>query len=89
MQDQQLHPESARRDLQFSSFCVVESDALRIDENSDRPCGGNQFVQHFETLAYQRGKRNGEAREIAAGPVEAGDDASLNRIDADLKNDWN
>jgi len=84
-----LYPEITRRDLQFFQFRVVEFDALRINENGERGCCGHQFVQQFETLGRQLNIEQGKTREIAAGPVKAGNDACVNRIDADLKNDRN
>src|SRR5262245_11100429 len=80
IQDQQAHPESARRDLQFSRLSLGNNGVSGIDEKGDRSGRGHQFVKQFKAFGVHRGIEVVYARDIAAGPVEAGDEARLNRV---------
>ena len=46
-------------------------------------------MQQFKAFGRHRGIEDGYAREIAAGPVEAGNKPSRNRVVTRYKNDWN
>jgi hypothetical protein len=54
----------------------------RIDEKSDRSRRRYQFVEQLKALGLHRGIEVVYARDIAARPVEAGDEASLDRVGA-------
>ena len=52
----------------------------RIHQHSDRRGAGDDFIQQPQTLGLQFRPEQAEPRDIAAGAVEARDDASLDRI---------
>jgi hypothetical protein len=54
----------------------------RIGHDRNQLSGGNKFAQQFEPLWPQRIGEQSDAGDIAARPVEAGDEAFLNRIAA-------
>jgi hypothetical protein len=82
LQDQQAHPENTRRSLQFSRFALGKNGVGRIYEVSERSRGGHQFVQQRKAFGRHRDIEAGYSREIAASPVETGNEASPDRVDA-------
>lgn len=52
----------------------------RIDENAEYRRLRHQFAQYFELLAAERGGKQTNACDIAAGPIETGDKSQLDRI---------
>jgi hypothetical protein len=48
-----------------------------------------QFMQEPELLCRKPVIHGADADDVAAGPIEAGDDASLDRVGAGHEHDWN
>ena len=86
LQDRELHPLRARRFLHVSHDALANRIA-RVDEQGDHPGLGNQLGNKLEPLRRQLGSHDAEAREVAARPGEAGDQASLDRVAADARED--
>src|SRR5262249_24769003 len=88
VQDMKLQPEGARRRLQISRQGLGTGIGW-IDEDRNDGCSRDQLVQHFQPLrSYFYGQR-GDAREVTARSIEAGDEALLDRIEAGREDDRN
>jgi hypothetical protein len=59
----------------------------RIQQHANRRCAGNDVVQQPETFGLQCRAKQADARDIASGPIEARDDAGVDRIDVGDEND--
>jgi hypothetical protein len=79
--DQDLPPERARRRFQVPILGV------RIHQRSDDSSLGNQLMQQFQAPWVQRAGGKAYASNVAARPVDAGDEAGFDRIGAADKND--
>ena len=74
LQDRELHPLRARRFLHIWIMglgCRI----VRVHEQGNHLGLGNQLGQQLEPLGRQLDDDVGEAREVAAGPGETGDQA--------------
>ncbi len=60
----------------------------RMDPCPALTCG-HKLMQHFQALWPEFRVQQAHAGDIAARPVEAGDEAHLDRIVAAEKDDWN
>src|SRR5262245_3132667 len=58
---------------------------IRIDENADGRCIGSQLTQEPEPLRLQLGDKYADAGEIAAGPMQVGNQPAADRIRCDSK----
>ena len=83
----QLKPEAARRLEQIAGFDLRKRTG-RIDDQGEDGCGRHQLVEEFEPLRSDLSRQVGDPRDIAAGPVEAGDQPKLHRVGADLEDYW-
>ena len=53
---------------------------IRIDEDGDGRCRGRQLVQQLQPLALQHRAHDAHAGDVAAGPIETGDEPRPDRI---------
>jgi hypothetical protein len=60
---------------------------VRVHQHRNDGGLGNQFVHEPQLLRHQVNREEGHARDVAPGPVEAGDEASSDRIVADHEDD--
>ena len=61
----------------------------RVHEKCDVIGVRRRLVQQFQEFWCKLGRQPADARDGAAGPVEAGDETHLDRIGAALEDDWN
>ena len=61
----------------------------RVDEQRHDARRGNQLVQQFQPLRRYLHVQLGHARDVAARPVKAGDEAELDRVAAHFEDDRN
>ena len=74
-----LSPDHACRFLQLAQL-EISSRISWVDQHTNRRGSWNKFVQKLQTLGLQFGPEKSHAREVAAGPIEAGDEAARHRI---------
>jgi hypothetical protein len=89
LQDMRLQPEGMRRVPQACRFELAIRGVGRIDQQSNCGRGRQQFVQQVEPLSRQLSVQQRYARDVATRPVEAGDEARQDRVDAGLEDDRN
>jgi len=61
----------------------------RVDKQCHHCRNRRQFVRQLHELRPQLDRQDGHTREVATRPVEAADEAELNRVDRDREDDWN
>ena len=88
VRDMKLQPERARRLLHLLDF-GRRSGIVRVDQTGDRGRLRHQLAQQSQPLRDQLRGQSGDAGDVAARPVEAGDEAELDRIAAGLEHDRN
>jgi len=77
-----LEPNSERLRRLLQVFCFGFGTWIaRVDENPDHGGRRQQLPQHLQSLCPQHGKHQGHARDVAAWPVEAGDEAGFDRVE--------
>src|SRR5262249_9201306 len=87
IENDELSPNSLCRRLYVLSLCLGFS-CVRVDEYGDC-CGlGRKLEQQFESLCPYFAGEKVHACDVAARPVEAGDEAPLNRIASAREDDW-
>jgi hypothetical protein len=59
-----------------------------VDEHADQRRGGDQFMQQCQPFAPHLADEDADSGGVAAGPVEAGDEAKLHRVFGADENDW-
>ena len=85
-QDMSCTPERPRRSLR-SLVCGLEPSGL-VDRRDRRSWSlGDQLAQELEPLGRKLRGDEGDTRDVAARPVEAGDEAELDRIGAEREDD--
>jgi hypothetical protein len=60
---------------------------VRVDQDADQLGPGNELVQLAETLGSHIDRGEGHAGDVAARPIEIGNQARSNRIVADYEDD--
>jgi hypothetical protein len=68
---------------------VHEGAAVRAEGTEVSRCGCDRQIVRLSAAGFLGDIEDEYASEIAARPVEAGDEAGRNRVEADLKNDRN
>jgi Phage integrase family len=85
VQHMDLEPELAGGRLRVSQQGFRKRAIGRVDEKRDAGRGRDQLVQQLQLLRRDLDARVGHAREVAAGPIQAGDEAKRNRVEPDLE----
>ena len=88
VEDMEPQPEYIRRGLQVSDLGFGNR-SVRVHEHPDHHGLGNQLMQQLQLLRRELSSVEGRTRDIAARPVEAGDEAELHRIAGGREDDWN
>ena len=83
----ELQPERTRRRLEVSGLAHGER-IVGVQEIADQGGFGHQFVEQLQPFRRNGADEKADARDIAARPVEAGDEAKLDRVAAAGENDW-
>jgi hypothetical protein len=83
-----LQPERARGRLHGSRKGLGNGTG-RVDEHGNDSRCGQQFAQQLQPLGPHLYVQIGYARQIAAGPVQAGDKPNLDRVDRYREDDRN
>ena len=60
----------------------------RVRENAEHGSIGYQLAEQLQLLRRQFGRQTGNARDVGARPVEAGDKTQCDRITTSVKDDW-
>ena len=79
LQDRELHPRCARRRLHLSDNALGNRN-VRVHEQGDDRSLGNHLEQQLQPLRHQVGCHLADAREVAARPGQARDQAAPDRI---------
>ena len=85
----QLKPEFASRRLHLARLGLGQSAIGRVDQQGHDARRGEQLVQQFEPLRRDLNDQRGYARHVAARPVQACDEAKLDRVAARLEDNRN
>ena len=88
-QHKDLQPEGAGRRLQVSSIGLGENRIGRVDEERNDGFAGQQVMQQLKLLLRYHAGQCGDAREVAARSVQAGDKSNLDRVGAGHEDDRN
>src|SRR5262249_48524725 len=89
IEDSNLQSESASSRFDVLGNGLGSRSVGRIDEYDNANCPRQQFTQQSQLLCYQFGIEKTDACDIAARPGEAGNQAPLDRVLGDAKQDWN
>ena len=87
MENMELQPEGARRCLQGPRKRLSNSGICRIDEHGNVRRAGHHLMQHLEPLRPYLYIQAGHARQVAAGPIQAGDKSNIDRINRYTEDD--
>jgi hypothetical protein len=83
-----FHPERARNRLHVSHRGRRNGRIGRIDEHGHTRHSGHQLTQELQPLRHQLSRENIGTCRVAARPIEAVDEAELDRIGSDAEDDW-
>ena len=89
IQDMELQPEGTSRCLHLLRVGLGNSGIGWIDEQGYDARRGDQLVQQLQPLRRYLHVRIGHARDIAARPVKAGDEAEPDRVGGHFEDDRN
>ena len=82
----ELQPSAPRRHLRLVQL-QLGIRIVRVHEHGDDGGIGNELVQQLQSLRREQIGEEGDARDIAARPVEAGDKSVLDRVAAETEDD--
>src|SRR5262245_1400312 len=87
IKDMKLQPEVAGRALHICKLNILR--IIGVDHVPNELCLGDQLVQQFQALRRYLNVQLGHARDVAAWPIQSGDQAELYRVTAYFEDDWN
>ena len=87
LHDLELHAFRPRR-LLYLSYRALAQRIVRVHKQADYTRLGNQFREQINSLGIELSGEDGNAREVAARPREARNQAACDRVDANLEDDW-
>ena len=85
----ELEPEALRRCAHLAFIGLRKRGIGGVDQQSHGAHRGDELMQQFQSLRGSLHHQYGHARGIAAGPVEAGNEAEPDRVGGRRKHDRN